>query len=129
MNSEKGIWKISTGKGNRIYINCADESRIMHPQELCGTNGLGMYGYEHLKDLAVAILMFEKEKQREESIMNEVDLLEDEALKKLRKVMIPSKPLDFDEIMNKPDPFIEYIRAQIDILDAEWGKDILPKCP
>ena len=72
MTSEKGIWKISTGKGDRICINCTDESKIMHPQELCKNNGLGMYGYEHLKDLAIAILRFEKERQQSESIMGEV---------------------------------------------------------
>ena len=44
----------------------------MHPQKLCGTV-LGIYGYKHLKDLAIAILLFEKEKQNNESIMGEVD--------------------------------------------------------
>lgn len=73
MNTEKGIWKVSTGKGNRIYINCTDERKIMHPQQLCENNGLGIYGYEHLKDLAIAILLFEKEKQNKESIMYDVD--------------------------------------------------------
>ncbi len=72
MQTEKGIWKISNGKGDRIYINCTDESKIMHPQKLCGTV-LGIYGYKHLKDLAIAILLFEKEKQNNESIMGEVD--------------------------------------------------------
>ena len=70
--AENGIWKISTGKGNRIYINCTDESNIMHPQELCKMNGLGMYGYEHLKDLAIAILRFEKQQQESESILGNV---------------------------------------------------------
>lgn len=35
----------------------------MHPQELCNTNGLGIYGYEHLKELAIAILNFEKQEE------------------------------------------------------------------
>jgi hypothetical protein len=72
MEEGKGIWKITSGKGNRIYINCNDESKIMHPQELCKLNGLGMYGYENLKDLAVAILRFEKTIQESESILNQV---------------------------------------------------------
>lgn len=71
MQSEKGIWKISTGKGDRIYINCNDESKILHPQDLCNVNGLGMYGYEHLKDLAMVILLFEKEKQKTENIIDQ----------------------------------------------------------
>ena len=70
--AEKGIWKVSNGKGNRMYINCTDEDKIMHPESLCGINGLGMYGYEHLKDLAVAILRFEKEQQDKDSIMGSV---------------------------------------------------------
>jgi hypothetical protein len=45
----------------------------MHPQQLCDINGLGIYGYEHLKDLAIAILLFEKEKQIKESIMFDLD--------------------------------------------------------
>jgi hypothetical protein len=72
MKAEKGIWKITTGKGNRVYIECDDESKVMHPKDLCGNNGLGVYGYEHIKDLAIAILRFEKEKQESESIMKEV---------------------------------------------------------
>lgn len=72
MTTESGIWKISTGKGNRIYINCKDDAPILHPQELCKMNGLGMYGYEHLKDLAIAILRFEKERNKIDSIENQV---------------------------------------------------------
>lgn len=73
MEANKGIWNIKTGKGNRIYINCKDESKIMHPEEICNNNGLGIYGYEQLKDLAIAILNFEKQKQNSESILNSVD--------------------------------------------------------
>ncbi len=72
MKTEEGIWEISTGKGDRIYINCLDTSRVMHPGDLCGANGLRLYGYEHLKDLAVAILKFEKLKQQNESIIKAV---------------------------------------------------------
>ncbi len=45
----------------------------MHPQDLCGMNGLGMYGYEHLKDLAIAILRFEKKRQDDDSIISNID--------------------------------------------------------
>lgn len=72
MKSEKGIWKISSGKGSRLYINCTDKTRLLHPESLCDINGVGMYDYEHLQDLAVAILRFEKEKQEKESIINKV---------------------------------------------------------
>lgn len=72
MTTEKGIWGISEGKGNRIYIQCSGEEYVMHPDQLCGLNGLGIYGYEHLKDLAIAILRFEKEKQNVDSISNNV---------------------------------------------------------
>ncbi len=72
METTKGIWKVSNGKGDRLYISCEDESKIMHPEDLCGMNGLGMYGYENLKDLAIAILRYEKEKQISESILSEI---------------------------------------------------------
>jgi len=72
MQAEKGIWAIQSGKGDRIYINCNDENKILHPEELCRMNGLGIYGYEHLKDLAIAILRFEKEKQDSESILKQI---------------------------------------------------------
>lgn len=68
MKANEGIWTISTGKGNRIYINCNDESKVIHSHSLCESNGLGLYGFDHLKDLAVSILKFEKEKQFKESI-------------------------------------------------------------
>lgn len=78
MESKKGIWEINTGKGDRIYIKCNDKSQIMHPEELCGNNGLGIYGYEHLKHLAVAILKFERERQNLESIWYDLDSGDDE---------------------------------------------------
>ena len=77
LKTEKGIWKISKGKGDRIYINCNDEKKIMHPQEISNINGIGIYGYENLKDLAIAILLFEKKKQNSESIMGEIKYSEE----------------------------------------------------
>ena len=70
MKAKKGIWEISKGKGDRHYIRCNDDKKIMHADDLCGMNGLGMYGYENLQDLAMAILRFDKEKRDQESIMN-----------------------------------------------------------
>ena len=72
MSTNCGIWDVSRGKGDRIYINCNNSEAILHPGELCGVNGLGMYGYEHLKDLAVAILRFEKAENESNSIMSKV---------------------------------------------------------
>lgn len=72
MEAKHGIWKISDGKGDRHYINCESDLQVIHPQELCNANGLGLYGYETLKDLAIAILKFEKEKQNSESIINQI---------------------------------------------------------
>jgi len=69
MEVQKGIWTINSGKGDRIYIHCTDGSKTMHPEQLCGGNGLGMYGYQTLKDLAIAILLFEKAVINSESIM------------------------------------------------------------
>lgn len=73
MMSKKGIWYVGTGKGDRVYINCTDESKIAHAHELCGNNGLCIYGYDNLRDLAIAILLLEKEKQKDESILNELN--------------------------------------------------------
>lgn len=69
MKTEHGIWEISKGKGDRVYINCTDESKIAHVGHLCKENGLLIYGYENLEDLAVAILKYEKEKNISESIL------------------------------------------------------------
>jgi hypothetical protein len=72
MKAQKGIWTVQQGKGDRVYIECNDESKIMHPSDICGINGMGMYGYEHLKDLAIAILRYDKEKLESESIISQV---------------------------------------------------------
>ena len=72
MEAKKGIWKVSLGNGDRMYIDYTDESKIIHPLEIFGINRIGIYGYENLKDLAIAILRLEKEKQLQESILSEV---------------------------------------------------------
>lgn len=77
MEAKKGIWRVSSGKGNRMYINCSDDDRISHPEELSRTNGLLVYGFEQLKDLAIAILLYEKKVQHQESILGQLETDED----------------------------------------------------
>lgn len=72
MKAEKGIWKIETGKGDRVYINCDREESVAHPQLICKENGMCIYGYDNLKDLAIAILRFERDKQAAESIASQI---------------------------------------------------------
>ena len=72
MKTEYGIWEISTGRNDRVYIKCTDPSQVMHSESLCGTSGLGIYGYSNLKDLGVAILKFEKERNAKNSILSKV---------------------------------------------------------
>jgi hypothetical protein len=72
MEAQKGIWNVSSGKGNRLYISCLDQSKIGHPDQISEQNGLLVYDWDNLKDLAIAILRLEKEKQNAESIINEV---------------------------------------------------------
>ncbi len=72
MKVEYGTWEISKGKNNRIYINCCKNNIIFHPEDICTMNGLGVYGYQNLKDLGVAILKFEKLVNESESIQGKV---------------------------------------------------------
>ena len=65
-------WEIVEGKGNHIYIKCDDENIILHPEDLCDNNGLGFYGYEHLKNMAIAIMNYDKEK-KDNVVKNEKD--------------------------------------------------------
>ena len=53
--TQKGIWMVSKGKNDRVYINCLDESKVMHQGSLCEGNGLGIYGHNNLDDLVEAI--------------------------------------------------------------------------
>lgn len=73
MKTKKGIWEISQGKNDRVYINCSDSEKILHPKLICGMNGLGIYGFENLQDLAIAILEFEKQIQKENSIIGKLE--------------------------------------------------------
>ena len=73
MKVNHGIWEISDGKGDRHYVKCTNREPVMHPDDLAGVNGAGMYGCHHLKDLAVAILKFEKEVNRINSIAHAVN--------------------------------------------------------
>lgn len=65
----QGLWSVGDGKGNRHYVNCDNTytgagEGLMHPEQVAERNGLGMYGYEHLQDLAIAILLFERKMGR-----------------------------------------------------------------
>ncbi len=74
-----GRWKISKGKGNRHYINCLNKGDncegVMHPEQLAEPNGCGVYGFEELQDLALAILRFEKEQLHKSSIAGKLKSL------------------------------------------------------
>jgi hypothetical protein len=80
MEATKGIWKISKGKGDRLYINCLDSGVTMHPDQINFMNGMGIYGYDNLKDLAIAILLYEKKVQESESILNQVNTFDNPEL-------------------------------------------------
>jgi hypothetical protein len=70
MEVKYGYWKIKTGKGDRVYLNYSNEDLVMHPDELCKNAGLGFYqGFDVLKNLAICILKFEKQKQNASSII------------------------------------------------------------
>ena len=75
-----GKWTVTDGKTNRHYIYC-DNSNIetgrcfMHPDHIDKTNGLGMYGHEHLQDLAIAILLFERKKGRGCDLKNKFEYI------------------------------------------------------
>lgn len=72
MKSGCGVWKVGKGKGNRHYIHCDNAEKVAHPDQLCDINGVCIYGYENLKDLAIAILRFEAQKNKSESIIENI---------------------------------------------------------
>lgn len=66
---KQGLWEVRGGKGDRHYLSCDGTytgigEGVMHPEQLAGLNGVGMYGHEHLQDLAIAILLFERKAGR-----------------------------------------------------------------
>ncbi len=79
--SNFGIWRVTKGKGDRHYINCSDSEKIMHPDLICKDGGLGTYGYAPLKELAAAIILFEKERNVEDSIHRLVEIEIEDKLK------------------------------------------------
>jgi len=82
MEIKYGIWSIKNGKGDRMYINCHKREHANHPEDLCEGNGLCLYnGWEHLKDLAIAILKYERLLQKDTSIINNIDKEEDDESK------------------------------------------------
>lgn len=73
IEATKGVWIITQQEGeNRINISCPIEHKQakMITQQLHSQNRLEIYRYEDLRDLAIAILRFEKEKHSKESILN-----------------------------------------------------------
>jgi hypothetical protein len=72
MKIEHDIWIISSGKGDRMYIKCINDNSIMHPEDICGINGLGMHGWEKMQSLAIAILKFEKAQNEANSVLNKI---------------------------------------------------------
>lgn len=66
MKAVKGIWTVSKGKGNRVYVNCNDGTKVSHSSELLNMNGLAVYGLNNLKDLAFAILNYQSKLRDEE---------------------------------------------------------------
>jgi hypothetical protein len=65
----QGLWSVTDGKGDRHYLHCDDSKDdtgvgFIHPEQVSLNNGLGMYGYESLHDLAIAILLFERKAGR-----------------------------------------------------------------
>ncbi len=78
MEVQHGIWKIATGKGDRHYIRCMDTGAnggLMHPEQIAEMNGLGSYGWENIRDLAIAIELFEKAVNESNSISGAVNEL------------------------------------------------------
>lgn len=73
IETKKGVWIITQEEGeDRINISCQigyKQAKLI-AQQFDSSDGLYLYNYEDLRDLAVAILRFEKEKHNKESILN-----------------------------------------------------------
>lgn len=71
--SEYEKWEVIPCKGNQVKITCSDPDVIVNDQlKSISTSGLGLYGYQELKALAVAILMFEKEHKSVNSVLEQL---------------------------------------------------------
>jgi len=68
MEAKVGIFTVSAGKGDRVFIKCADNDLIGHPAEVCGMNGLLIYGVNNAKDLAAAIIEFDRKMFEADSV-------------------------------------------------------------
>lgn len=67
-------WNVFSGKGDRVYIKyigTGEEDRTIQnlsEQSFTSTNGILFYGMDKVKDLAVAISLFEHKMNESESI-------------------------------------------------------------
>lgn len=76
----QGLWSITDGKGDRKYLHCDNTytgggEGFMHPEQIDQINGLGMYGYEHLQDLAIAIIQFERKAGRARELREKLEAI------------------------------------------------------
>lgn len=69
--SKKGTWEVKKGKGERYYINCLKDKGIGH-SDVLDPNGLLLYELDHLKDLAICIFEFLKEKEITGQLINNI---------------------------------------------------------
>lgn len=76
MSVTVGIWTVSEGKGERYYIKCNNEEKALHPDKLASGIGVGVYGFEHIQDLALAIIQFEQDQLIKNSVIGRLEELE-----------------------------------------------------
>lgn len=69
MKVTEGIWRISQEPGRKVRVTCLDDNEVLQPEDLCEC-GIGFHEDEHLEDLAIAILRFEKQKHELNKAIN-----------------------------------------------------------